>query len=165
MEKYIIKSEINNLINNVKYEPMSFEEIKKELDLENDEDLNDVLNELISEYKLFKSKNGKYLNDRKANKYLGKMYIRNNDYGFVSNPYYDDLYVDSAYFKDAMDKDEVLYAIDETSFKNSKKSLEAKVLKVVKRYFEYLVGEIVYENGRTVLETYEKNFQLKLVIL
>ena len=38
MEKYIIKSEINNLINNVKYEPMSFEEIKKELDLENDED-------------------------------------------------------------------------------------------------------------------------------
>lgn len=164
MEKYIIKSEINNLINNVKYEPMSFEEIKKELDLENDEDLNDVLNELISEYKLFKSKNGKYLNDRKANKYLGKMYIRNNDYGFVSNPYYDDLYVDSAYFKDAMDKDEVLYAIDETSFKNSKKSLEAKVLKVVKRYFEYLVGEIVYENGRTVLETYEKNFHKKCVV-
>lgn len=164
MEKYIVKSEIIGLINNVKYEPLSFEEIKNKLEIKDDIDLNEVLNELISEYKLFKSKNGKYLNDRNANKYLGKMYIRNNEYGFVSNPYYDDLYVDSVFFKGAMDKDEVLYTIDESSYKSQKKSLEAKVLKVVKRYFEYLVGEVVYENGRTILETYEKNFNKKCLI-
>lgn len=168
MEKYLIRENILSLISNVKYEPLCIDEFVEVLELDDaDRDtIQEVLNELISEYKLFENKNGKYLNDRKANKYLGKMYIRNNDYGFVSNPYYDDLYVDSAYLKGAMDKDEVLYTIDERTLKSFSKgkSGEAKVIKIVKRFYEYLVGEIKYENGRTILETFEKNLHQKIFV-
>lgn len=168
MEKYLIRENILSLISNVKYEPLCIDEFVEVLELDDTErdTIQEVLNELVSEYKLFENKNGKYLNDRKANKYLGKMYIRNNDYGFVSNPYYDDLYVDSAYFKGAMDKDEVLYTIDERTLKSFSKgkSGEAKVIKIVKRFYEYLVGEIKYENGRTILETFEKNLHQKIFV-
>lgn len=160
MENYqILKNEISELIANVSYTPKTAQEIQECLETYDLEDVEKVLNELVNEYKLFINKGGKYLSNRNANKYVGKIAIKNGNYGFVSNPYYEDLYVDSLYLLDAMDKDEVLYTIDKQKF-----SIEAKVIKVIKRYYEYLVGEIKYQNGRTILEVYEKNFMKKCLV-
>ncbi len=154
-----IKNEIIEITSNINYMPLSSQEICESLENYDLESVEKVLEELVNEYKLFVNKGGKYLSNRNANKYVGKIAIKNGNYGFVSNPYYDDLYVDFVYLADAMDKDEVLYTIDKQKF-----SVEAKVIKVVKRYYEYLVGEIKYQNGKTILEVYEKNFTKKCII-
>lgn len=161
MDKLQIKEEILDLMK-VKYEPLLDIEIAEKINVPYDDIFLNALNELTDECKIFKTKNNRYLNDKLSGKYLGKISIRNNNYGFVTNPYYDDLYVDSIYFNGAMDKDEVLYVIDDN--KRTNKSREAKIVKIVKRYYDYLVGEIIYENGHTVLDTFEKDFQKKCFV-
>ena len=93
-----IKESIIEIIKNVKYEPVTYDEMKRMLLLEDTEENNsnfdEVINELVNEYKLFINKKGYLLNDRKANKFIGTISIRNNDYGFVTNDYCDDFYVD-----------------------------------------------------------------------
>ena len=142
-------NKINDYISSIKYEPLVFDEFKEKFSDYSEDELIEVLEKLVKEYKLFINKKNKYLNNYSANKYVGRISIKNGHYGFVSNPYYDDFYVDSYYFEDAMDKDTVLYTIEKYKT-GSYVSYEAKVIKVVKRYYEYLVGEIEYENGRTI---------------
>ena len=149
-------NKINDYISSIKYEPLVFDEFKEKFSDYSEDELIEVLEKLVKEYKLFINKKNKYLNNYSANKYVGRISIKNGHYGFVSNPYYDDFYVDSYYFEDAMDKDTVLYTIEKYKT-GSYVNYEAKVIKVVKRYYEYLVGEIKYENGRTILEANEKS--------
>lgn len=149
-------NKINDYISSIKYEPLVFNEFKEKFSDYSEDELIEVLEKLVKEYKLFINKKNKYLNNYSANKYVGRISIKNGHYGFVSNPYYDDFYVDSYYFEDAMDKDTVLYTIEKYKT-GSYVNYEAKVIKVVKRYYEYLVGEIKYENGRTILEANEKS--------
>lgn len=162
-----IKESIIEIIKNVKYEPVTYDEMKRMLLLEDTEENNsnfdEVINELVNEYKLFINKKGYLLNDRKANKFIGTISIRNNDYGFVTNDYCDDFYVDGFDFNEAMDKDIVLYSTSKYQMGN-KYYYNAKVLKIIKRRFEYLVGEIIYEHGRTYLSCNEKGLNKKCIV-
>lgn len=164
-------NKILDIISNIKYEPKTLEEF--EVILNNSDDSNDFkyelddikneLDKLVAEYKLFINKKNKYLNNHNANKYVGKISIKNGHYGFVSNPYYEDFYVDSYYFEEAMDKDLVLYTVEKFKTGNYIE-YEARVIKVIKRYYEFLVGEIKYENGRTILDTNEKSLTKRVYV-
>lgn len=151
----VIVERICDLINDINYEPLTIESIKKEIETDETFDINEVkdaLDFLVKNYKLFISKKGKYKNNKQENKYIGVISIRNEDFGFVTNPYSDDIYVDSYFFNDAMDKDEVLYSINFDIFGRN----EAKVIAILKRHTEFLVGEVIYKNGRTYLEVTDK---------
>lgn len=151
----VIVERICDLINDINYEPLTIESIKKEIETDENFDINEVkdaLDFLVKNYKLFISKKGKYKNNKQENKYIGVISIRNEDFGFVTNPYSDDIYVDSYFFNDAMDKDEVLYSINFDIFGRN----EAKVIAILKRHTEFLVGEVIYKNGRTYLEVSDK---------
>lgn len=151
----VIVERICDLINDINYEPLTIESIKKEIETDETFDINEVkdaLDFLVKNYKLFISKKGKYKNNKQENKYIGVISIRNEDFGFVTNPYSDDIYVDSYFFNDAMDKDEVLYSINFDIFGRN----EAKVIAILKRHTEFLVGEVIYKNGRTYLEVSDK---------
>lgn len=162
-----IKKSILELIRNYKYEPVTYDELKSILLLEDNDENNtafeEAVKELVEEYRLFVNKKGYLLNDRKANKFIGTISIRNNDYGFVTNDYCDDFYVDGFDFNEAMDKDVVLYSTSKYQIGN-KIYYNAKVLKIIKRRFEYLVGEIIYEKGRTYLDCHEKGLNKKCVV-
>lgn len=160
-----IKNKVFELIDKYNYKPLTFEGFVKELDLEEEDYLylREALISLVNESKLFENRKHEYLNDLLANKFIGTISIKNEDYGFVSNKYCDDFYVDSYDFLDAMDKDIVLYSVSDyhDGYRLLKK---AKVLKIIKRYFEYLVGEISYENTRTYLLCNEKGLSRKVLV-
>ncbi len=156
-------TDVKKLINDIHYTPKTFEEIKSILEVTNDELLKKALDELVDCYLLFPNKKNEYLNNRNANKFIGKISIKNDNYGFVTNDYTDEYYVDSFYFEDAMDKDTVLYSICSQKYHNYVE-YSAKVIKVLKRYYETLVGEIEYVNGRTYLNCFEKGLKKKCIV-
>ena len=96
---------------------------------------NDLI-ELVNQYEIFlNKKKDKYLSNRLANKYKGYISIKHSDYGFVTNPYYPDFYVDCEDFNTALDKDYVLYNVVEDRFGAS--GYKAVILDIIKRNYEY----------------------------
>ena len=107
-----IRSEVLSIINDVKYSPLSFNELLDQIDC-SEEDLKETLQDLIDNYDIFMNKKGdKYLSSRNVHMYKGTISIKNNSFGFVTNDYYPDIFVPGDSFNQAMNKDYVLYHID-----------------------------------------------------
>lgn len=155
--------ELNNyllkIFNDVNYSPKTFEELKDIADVDS-EDLEEALNELIDNYDIFKNKKGdKYLSSRNAHMYKGYISIKNSSFGFVSNDYYPDIYVPFENLNEAMNKDYVLYKVD-----NNFGDVEGDVIKVINHHYEYLVGSLVFDKGRYELLTNEKNINKYILV-
>ena len=162
------KEIIKEIVSSVGYQPSSFLEIKDiiinkyEVDVDDEILKNDLL-DLVNEYDIFlNKKKDKYLSNRLANKYKGYISIRHQDYGFVSNPYYPDFYVDCEDFNTALDKDFVLYQVLEDRFGAS--GYKAIILNIIKRNYEYLVGELYFKNNKYYLKCNDKRI-IKPVIV
>lgn len=146
-----LRESILNIINHINYAPLSLDELQEKIDCKREE-LENELNNLVDEYEIFLSKKkDKYLSSRLAHMYKGTISIKNNSYGFVSNDFYPDVFVPGSYFNNAMNKDYVLYRMD-INFGEP----EAEVIKVLKHYYEYLVGTLINYKGKYYLSTNEK---------
>ena len=162
------KDIIKEITSNVGYQPSTLLEIKdiiiSEYKVDVDEEiLKDDLLDLVNTYEIFlNKKKDKYLSNRLANKYKGYISIKHQDYGFVSNPYYPDFYVDCEDFKTALDKDYVLYQVVEDRFGAS--GYKAIILDIIKRNYEYLVGELFFKNNKYYLRCNDKRI-IKPVIV
>ena len=148
-----------SLFNDIKYQPKTFDELLSECAC-NKEELQKVLDNLIKNFDVFLSKKGdKYLSSRNAHMYKGTITIKNSSFGFVSNDYYPDIFVPGTEFRDAMNKDYVLYSLVNDDYETY-----AEVVKVLKHHYEYLVGKLEFHNNKYLLNANEKYLN-KLVLV
>ena len=162
------KEIILEIVSKIDYQPSTFDDLKEiiENDYHNEVDddiLKNNLIELVNQYEIFlNKKKDKYLSNRLANKYKGYISIKHSDYGFVTNPYYPDFYVDCEDFNTALDKDYVLYNVVEDRFGAS--GYKAVILDIIKRNYEYLVGELFFKNNKYYLRTNDKRITKPVIV-
>ncbi len=109
-------------------------------------ELEEVLNELINEYVVFKTKKDKYILLKNCpNLKIGELQTNKNGYGFVLLLKEDDLYISSADLNGAINKDIVLAEVTKRGIKK-----EGKIIRVLKRELSNVVGELI--EGKKHLE-------------
>ncbi len=160
-----MKDYILQYISDINYQPSTYQELLNELEIKNDEleEFDNALEELIASYMVFlNKKKDRYLNQRQANLYVGKISVRNDfSYGFIQSIFPVDLYVSKAFLCGAFNGDEVLFSLDNKN-SNYGKSDEAIVQKILKRKVSYIVGTVIKNNNILCLEHNEKGFPSKI---
>ncbi len=140
-----MKEKVIELLSNI-HEAKELMEINDLLGLKSaDElkDLQDAIKELVDEYVIFCTKKGKYiLLDNCPGLKIGKLSVNKKGFGFLVLDREDDIYVDDDNLNGAIHDDVVLA---EVFTKGVRK--EAKIIKVIKREFKNLVGEVVFQDG------------------
>jgi len=140
-----MKEEVLKLLTNI-HEAKELIEINDMLGLKTAKDLKelqDVINELVDEYIVFKTKKGKYiLLANCPGLKIGRLTVNKKGFGFIVLDREDDLYVDDSNLNGAIHDDIVLA---EVFTKGVRK--EAKIIKIIKRELKNLVGEVYYEDG------------------
>ena len=140
-----MKEKLVELLSNI-HEAKELMEINDMLGLKTADELKelqDVVNELVEEYVLFCTKKGKYILLKNCpGLKIGKLSVSRKGFGFVVLDREDDIYVDDSNMNGAIHDDIVLV---EVFTKGVRK--EAKVIKIIKREFKNLVGEVFFDNG------------------
>lgn len=111
-------------------------------------ELQEALDELVMEYVVFFTKKEKYILLKNCpGLKVGKLSVNKKGFGFVILDKEDDLYVEASNMNGAIDGDIVLA---EKFMSGVRK--EAKVIRIIKRELDDLVGEIAYnEKGKPIL--------------
>ena len=124
-------------------------------------ELSEALEALVEEHIVFKTKKGKYilLKNCPALK-IGRLAVNKKGFGFLVLDKEDDLYINDDNFNGAIDDDIVLCEVYTSGVRR-----EARVLKVIKRDLNNLVGEVYYEGGEPYLKLDDSNktISVKLV--
>ena len=145
MEEKLIK-----LLTNI-HEAKTLIEINDLMGLKTPEELKelqDTLNKLISEYKVFFTKKEKYILLKNCPSLkIGPLSVNKKGFGFVILSEEDDIYIDKTNLKDAIDEDIVLC---EVTKKTGRK--EGKIVKVIKRDLKNVVGEIIIHHNQMCLK-------------
>ena len=140
-----MKEKVIELLSNI-HEAKELMEINDLLGLKSADELKelqDVVKELVDEYVIFCTKKGKYiLLDNCPGLKIGKLSVNKKGFGFLVLDREDDIYVDDDNLNGAIHDDVVLA---EVFTKGVRK--EAKIIKVIKREFKNLVGEVVFQDG------------------
>ncbi len=104
-------------------------------------ELQDTLNQLIDEYIVFYTKKGKYiLLDNCPGLKIGRLSVNKKGFGFIILDKEDDLYVEEKNMNGAIHDDVVLAEVFPSGVRK-----EAKVIKILKRELQNLVGEIQFD--------------------
>ena len=140
-----MKEKLVKLLTNV-HEAKELMELNDMLGLKTAEELKelqDTLNELVEEYVVFNTKKNKYiLLANCPGLKIGKLSVNKKGFGFVVLDREDDLYVDDSNMNGAIHDDIVLAEVFTRGVRK-----EAKIIKVIKREFKNLVGEVFFDNG------------------
>lgn len=142
MEK---KEMILEFMNNKSYVPMKRKEIAQVLMVpkEEQEQLKDILNELEAEYKIRKNRKNKYI--IMDDKYVeGTFRANQKGFGFVDIEDNEDIHISSENINDALNGDTVLVKILDIG--SNEKSKEGKIVKIIKRDLEKVVG--TFQNSK-----------------
>lgn len=111
-------------------------------------ELQEALDELVREYVVFFTKKEKYILLKNCpGLKVGKLSVNKKGFGFVILDKEDDLYVEASNMNGAIDGDIVLAEKFMSGVRR-----EAKVIRIIKRELDDLVGEIAYnEKGKPIL--------------
>ncbi len=146
-----MKERILNLLKNI-HEAKEVIEINDLLGLKTSDELRELqeaLNSLVDEYLVFYTKKGKYiLLDNCPGIKIGRLSVNKKGFGFVILDREDDLYVAQKNMNDAVDGDIVLVEVFPSGVRK-----EARVIRIIKRELQNLVGEVQFDdNGRAFIE-------------
>ena len=145
-----MKEEIIKKLDNI-YEAKDILEINDILSLTTAEELNDlqkIVNELIEENIIYKTKKDKYILLKNCpNLRIGKISINKKGFGFLNLDKEEDIYIDQNNLNGAIDEDIVLCELI-----NSKLKKEGHVLRILKRDLSKIVGTITLKNDRIYLD-------------
>lgn len=119
-----------------------------------------VLNELEENYTVYHTNKDKYMLFSNSHLKIGTLLSTKKDFAFVDIDGDEDVFVHSSNLNGAIHKDKVIVEI--TSKVGLK--LEGRIVKVVDRNLDNIVGEIYYHNGRTCLKLDEEKFKINVVI-
>lgn len=141
-----MKEEIVKVLKNI-HEAKEAMEINDLLGLKTAEeyrDFCDALEELVSEYVVFKTKKDKYiLLENCPSLKIGKLSLNKKGYGFVLLEKEEDLYIPEDMLNGSTHDDIVLAEITRQGVKK-----EGKVIRVLKRDLKDMVGEIILKDGK-----------------
>ena len=157
-----MREQIINVLND-KYEALDVIEINDLLGLTTPEDLSRLGNDLESLYKdnvLYKTKNGKFILFKNCpNLKVGVLSIKKGGFGFLLVPTGEDIYIDKSNINNAVNDDKVLVELV-----NNYGKIEGKVLRVLNRDLNNLIGEVYYIKDKPYvkLEDKKKNIEIKL---
>ena len=105
-------------------------------------ELQEALNELVDEYLVFYTKKGKYiLLQNCPGLKIGRLSVSKKGFGFVILDKEDDIYVSEKNMNGAIDEDIVLAEVYPSGVRK-----EAKIIRIIKRELQNLVGEVEFED-------------------
>ena len=139
-------------------------DIKDNLGLNTTEELESMfkyLNELESELKIYHTNKDKYMLFEYSHLKKGKISISEKGFGFVIMDPEPDIYVSSKSLNGARDGDMVIVEIIDNSTGAKK---EGRVLRIAKRTYGPLIGEIYKEHDVLYLKVHDRKFKQKVVL-
>ena len=111
-------------------------------------ELSSVLEELVNEYVVYKTKKDKYLLFKNCpGLKIGRLSVNKKGFGFVNLVNEDDIYIPSTGLNGAIHDDIVLCEVVRSGIK-----VEGNIIKVVKRDLKDLVGEVKLVDGKKILD-------------
>ena len=124
------------------------------------QELQKDIEELVNTYQVFRTKKDKYLLMKNCpGLKIGKVSVNKKGFGFLILDKEDDIYISKDDLNGAINDDTVLVEITEKGIKP-----EGKVLKVVKRDLENIVGEIKVIKNNKILEPDDDKINLKIYL-
>ncbi|HIS18972.1 MAG TPA: ribonuclease R [Candidatus Coprovivens excrementavium] len=146
-----MREKVLNLLKNI-HEAKEVIEINDLLGLKTSDELRELqetLNQLVEEYIVFYTKKGKYiLLDNCPGLKIGRLSVNKKGFGFVILDKEDDIYVDARNMNNAIHDDVVLVEVFPFGVRK-----EAKVIKILKRELQNLVGEVKFDDkGRAFVK-------------
>lgn len=147
----MVKSMKNNILEVLKdkHEAQTLIQINDLLGLSSAEELKQVeltLEELVNEYKVFKTKKDKYiLYDNAPGIKVGKLNVNKAGNGFLLQEG-EDIYIDYCNLNSAIDGDEVL--VELIKYKGKE---EGRVVKILNRNTKNIIGEILFKDKKPTL--------------
>lgn len=122
--------------------------------------LEEVLEELVNDFLVYKSKKDKYILVKNCPSIkIGRLTVNKKGYGFVILEKEDDLYIASDNLNGAIHDDVVLAEIIRSGVKK-----EGKVLKILKREINDMVGEIIVRDNEMLVDLDDDKKDLELVL-
>lgn len=116
--------------------------------------------ELVSDFELFKTKKEKYLLIKNCpGLKIGKIAINKKGFGFLILEKEDDIYISSENLNNAIHNDTVLVEIIKKGLKP-----EGRVLKIVKRDLDNVVGEIIIKDNKMMLKPDDDKLDLTIYL-
>ncbi len=160
----IVKDRIVEILNDV-HEAKELIAINDMLGLQTAEEykeLQDAMNELVNENVVFLTKKGRYLLLKNCPGIkVGRLSINKKGFGFIVIEKEDDLYVSEDNINDAIDGDIVLAEVFTSGVRK-----EGKILRVIKRELDNLVGEIItLANGDLSVKLDDTKKDLEIVLV
>ena len=139
-------------------------EIYHLLDLETSEELKelqDVLEDMNDHGEIYKTNKDKYILYKNVpGVYCGKLQVNKKGFGFLILPMEDDLFIPASNFNGAMNNDYVACEVTKKGIKP-----EGRVLKVLKRNNQLIVGEMDYgRDGKLVFIPDDKNLGITVKV-
>ena len=105
-------------------------------------ELQEALNELVDEYVVFYTKKGKYILLKNCpGLKIGRLSVNKKGFGFIILDKEDDIYVSEKNMNEAIQDDIVLAEVFPSGVRK-----EAKVIRIIKRELQNLVGEVAFED-------------------
>ena len=149
-----MRENIIKVLDNV-YEAKDIIEINDMLNLTTSEelqDLQDELNKLVEEYIVYFTKKNKYILLKNCtNLFIGKLSVNKKGFGFVIIPKDEDIYIAKENINSAIDEDIVLCEVINKGIKR-----EGRIIRVIKRELNLIVGTIFFKKDKIFLDLDDK---------
>ncbi len=157
-----MKEQIIDLMN-TKYEALGAIEINDFLGLSTPEDLNRLnnnLNDLVKDNIMYKTKKNKYILYKNCpNLKVGTLSLNKKGFGFLIVPNGEDIYIDHSNLKNAVNDDKVLIELI-----NNNEKIEGRVLRVLNRDLNNLLGEIYIKNNKVCVKLDDETKKIEIIL-
>ena len=159
-----MKEQVLNVMND-RYEALDIIEINDLLELTTPEDLsrlNNAMDSLVKENLVYKTKKNKYILFKNCPSLkVGVLTVNKKGFGFLIVPGGEDIYIDKDNINNAVNDDKVLIELI-----NNHGKTEGRVLRVLSRDLNNLIGEVYYLNNKPYikLEDKKKNIDIRLEV-
>lgn len=157
-----MREDILKIINNSDI-ALSFQEIYDLMKLKTVDDYKNLakeINSLEDELLVYRTNKNKYMKFQNSNLKVGKMLATKKGYGFVDIEGNEDVYIKEEAMNHAIHGDKVVVEI--TSKKGT--SLEGRIVRIVERNLNNMVGEVVLKDGKYMVILDEQKVKLTIYL-
>ena len=159
-----MRDTIINLLKKEKkaYSLMDLDSLLNLKTVEDYQELTEIVQSLEEEGILYHTNKDKFMLMEDSSYRKGKLSVNKSGFGFVDiGPNEEDIYVSEKNMNGALHGDTVLV---EVSFDKAQKREEGRVVKVLKRNLETIVGEIYFKKGKGYVQSDDKKIRLTVEI-
>lgn len=149
---------------NRKNKALSIQEIDHLLELKTTDEFRELeytINKMCNEYTIYCTNKGNYMTFDRSPLKKGILRVNRKGFGFVELPDEEDIYIDAKNMNGALHNDLV---VAEVTGRKEKNKLEGRILKILDRKLEYVIGEFYLENGVGHLILDEENLKMNVII-